>query len=118
MSVSAKDKIDVSLISKPSDLFGKELLPECKFESEYGKLKFNPILVPDFSNNKIEFENLTKHLEEIKTFIKEEDLLKKSEIIESILEPVLINFGHLMIVPDFKKYFLFINILSASVQFS
>ena len=73
MSVSAKDKIDVSLISQPSDLFGKEILPECKFESEFGKLKFNAIIVPDFSNDKIELENLTKHLDEIKNFIKEED---------------------------------------------
>ena len=110
--------ISTSSISQPSDLLGKEILPECTFESEYGKLKLSAIVVPDFSKDKIQLDKLTEQFDKIKAFIKEEDLLKKSEIIESILEPVLINFGHLMIVPDFKKYLLFINILSASVQFS
>lgn len=113
----AKDKIDVSLISQPSDLFGKEILPECIFESEYGKLKFNAIIVPDFSKDKIELEILTKHLDDIKTFIKEEDLLKKVTIINSILKPAPINFGRMIVVFDLKKSSLFLNILRASIEF-
>ena len=50
------ESTDISSISQPSDLFGREILPECIFESEYGKLKFNAVVVPDFSKDKIEFE--------------------------------------------------------------
>ena len=64
-----KDKIDVSLISQPSDLFGRELLSECTFESEYGKLKFNAIVVPDFSKDEIELKMLTENLDKIKAFL-------------------------------------------------
>ena len=112
------DKIDISLLSKPSDLFGKEILPECTFESDYGKLKFNKIVVPDFSQDKIELEMLTEHFDKIKTFIKEEDLLKKSGIIDSILESSPdVAVGRIMVRLDLKKSFLFINILRASIKF-
>lgn len=77
IDINKSNKIDVSLLSQPSDLFGKEILPECSFESEYGILKFNVIVVPDFSNDKVELESLTNHFDKIKAFIKEEDLLKK-----------------------------------------
>jgi hypothetical protein len=80
MSVFALKSTDISTISQPSDLFGKEILPECTFESEYGKLKFNAVIVPDFSKDKIELELLTKHFDDIKAFMKEDDLLKKSKI--------------------------------------
>ena len=50
------DKIDVSSILQLSDLFGKEILPECIFESEFGKLKFNAVVIPDFSKDKVELE--------------------------------------------------------------
>lgn len=83
-NINDSNKTDISLLSQLSDLFGKELLPECSFESEYGKLKFNAIIVPDFSNDEIEVKTLTKHFDKIKAFIKEEDLLKKSVIIDSI----------------------------------
>ena len=53
IKISPMDKIDASSILHPSDLFGKEILPECTFESEYGKLKFNSIIVSDFSRDKI-----------------------------------------------------------------
>ena len=61
-----KDKIDVYLISQPS---GRELLSECTFESEYGKLKFNAIIVPDFSKDEIELKMLTENLDKIKAFL-------------------------------------------------
>jgi hypothetical protein len=77
-----------SSILQPSDLFGKEILPECTFESEYGKLKFNAVVVPDFSKDKIELELLTKQFDDIKAFMKEEDLLKKRTIaVRLFLEP-------------------------------
>ena len=41
------DKIKASSILQLSDLFGKEILPECIFENEYGKLKFYAVVVPD-----------------------------------------------------------------------
>ena len=118
ININNNNKIDISLLSQPSDLFGKELLPECTFESEYGILKFNSIVVPDFSNNKVELESLTKHFDQIKAFIKEEDLLKKSGIIDSIFEYVPhATFGRVTFGLDLTKSFLFINILRASVKF-
>ena len=66
-------------ISSPSDSFGKEILPEYTIESEYGTLKFNPIIVPDFSNNIEEFENFKICFNEIKKFIFEKDLLEKGD---------------------------------------
>lgn len=77
---SATDKIDVSSILQPSDLFGQEILPECTFESEYGKLKFKSVFIPDFSKDEIELELLTRQFGDIKAFMKENDFLKKSEI--------------------------------------
>ena len=109
---------DVSSISQPSDLFGKEILPECTFESEYGKLKFNAVVVPDFSKNKMELELLTKYFDDIKAFMKESDLLKKSEIIEPIFGFVPhVTFGRVTYGLDLTKSSLFINILRASIQF-
>ena len=80
MGVFAMKNTDISQISKPSDLLGKEILPESIFESEYGKLKFKAAIVPDFSENKVQLELLTKQFDEIKAFMKEDDLLKKSKI--------------------------------------
>ena len=120
-SVSAMDKIDVSSILQPSDLFGKEILPECTFESEYGKLKFNAVFVPDFSNDKIELELLTRQFDDIKAFIKEEDLLKKSAIAKKISEKVyshvseLINKGVIQYWCNEKCGFR--NILHTNVSF-
>ena len=78
------DKIDVSSISQPSELFGKKILPE----SEYGKLTFNAVVVPDFSKDEIELELLTKDFDDIKTFMKEDDLPKKSDIPTQVYENV------------------------------
>ena len=86
--------------------------------SEYGKLKFNAVIVPDFSKNKIELELLTKHLDAIEDFMKKEDLLKKSEIIDSIFGFVPhVTFGRVTAGLDLTKSSLFINILRASIRF-
>ena len=66
-------------MSSPSDFFGKEILPGCTVESEYGTLKFNPIIVPDFSNNHEEFESFKLCFNDIKKFITEKDLLEKGD---------------------------------------
>ena len=60
--------------------FGKEILPECTIESEYGTLKLNSIIVPDFSDNEVEFKRFEKYFDSIKVFMKEDDLLKNNEI--------------------------------------
>lgn len=86
--------------------------------SEYWKLKFNAVIVPDFSKDKVELELLTKHLEAIKAFMKEDDLLKKSEIIDCIFGfAPHVTFGRVKFDLDFTKFFLFINILRASILF-
>ena len=120
-SASAMDKIDVSSILQPSDLFGKEILPECTFESEYGKLKFKAVVIPDFSNDKIELELLTRQFDDIKAFIKEEDFLKKSAIAKQISEKVLSHVSEL-INKSVTEYWCyekcdFRNILLANVSF-
>ena len=112
------DSTDISSISEVSDLFGKEILPECTFESEYGKLKLNAVVVPDFSKNKIELEYLTKHFEAIKALMKEDDLVKKNEIIDSIFGFVPhVKFGMVTVGLDLTKSYLFINILRSSIKF-
>ena len=120
-SASAMDKIDVSSILQPSDLFGKEILPECTFESEYGKLKFKAVVIPDFSNDKIELELLTRQFDDIKAFIKETDLLKKSSIAKQISEKVLLHVSEL-INKNVIQYWAyekcdFRNILRANISF-
>ena len=63
-------------------------------------------------------EHLTKHFDSIKAFIKEDDLLKKSEIIDSIFVFVPhITFGRVTAGLDLTKSSLFINILRASIRF-
>ena len=71
-------------------------MPECTFESEYGKLKFKAVVIPDFSNDKIELELLTRQFDDIKAFIKEKDLLKKSSIAKQISEKVLLHASELV----------------------
>jgi len=88
------------------------------FESEYGKLKFNAVVVPDFSKDKVELKFLTEHFEDIKSLMKEDNLLKKSEIIDSIFGFVPhVTFGKVTFVLDLTKSSLFINILRASIRF-
>ena len=80
MGICATKSADISPISKPSDLFGKEILPECTFESEYGKLKLSAVVVPDLSENKAQLELLAKQFDDIKALMKEDDILNKSKI--------------------------------------
>ena len=70
---------NIDKISSPSDLIGMELLPEYTSESEYGVLKFNPIVIPDFSNNDEEFEYFEMCFNDIKKFITEKNLLEKGD---------------------------------------
>ena len=81
-------------------------------------MKVSIVVIPDFSKNKVEWEILTKQFDNMKAFMKENDLLKKSKIVDSFFfetfPPIAIG-G--IICPQFKKSFLFINILRASVQF-
>ena len=37
-------------IKQSSDLYGREILPECTFESEYGKLTLSIAIIPNFSS--------------------------------------------------------------------
>ena len=81
-------------------------------------MKFNAVVVPDFSKDKIELELLTKHFDDIKAFMKEDDLLKKSEFIDSIFDFVPhVTFGKVTAGLDLTKSSLFINILRASFLF-
>ena len=43
-----------------SYLFGKEIFPEITFESQYGKLTFSQVIIPDFSKNEKAFDYLKK----------------------------------------------------------
>ena len=56
------------------------MLPGYTTESEYGVLKFNPIVVPDFSSNDEEFESFKMCFNDIKKFIIEKDLFEKGDI--------------------------------------
>lgn len=58
-------------------MFGKEILPG--YTSDYGTLKFKPIIVPDFSNNLEEFESFKLCFNDIKKFLIEKDLLEKGD---------------------------------------
>ena len=74
-------KVDsIDKMSSPSDLFGKEILSWYIAENEYGVLKFNPIVVPDVSNNKEEFESFKVYFNDIKKFMIEKDLLEKGNL--------------------------------------
>ena len=59
-----------------SKLFGKEILPECTFESEYGKLKFNSVIVPYFPD-KASNKNFEQIFFMLKALMRKRDLLKK-----------------------------------------
>ena len=74
------EKFPLSGIKEPSDLFRKEILPECTFESKYGKLTMKSIVVPDFSNDEKGLHRLKEEFDNIKSFITEKDLNKKGEI--------------------------------------
>ena len=74
------EKFSLSEIKQPSDLFGREIFPECTFESKYGKLTIISVIVPDFSNDEKGFNRLKEEFNNIKSFITETNLGKKGEI--------------------------------------
>ena len=71
---------------QPSDLYGREILPECTFESEYGKLTVSHVIVPDFSNDEKGSIRFKEEFDNIKSFIEEKDFSKKLKIAELIHE--------------------------------
>ena len=73
-------------ITQPSDLYGQEILPECTFESEYGKLILGSVVVPDFSSDEKGAVRLKEEFDYLKSFIEEKELSKKQEIVERVHE--------------------------------
>jgi hypothetical protein len=71
-------------ITQPSDFFGLEILPECTFESEYGKLTLEHVIVPDFSTDEKGGVRLKEEFDNLKSFIEEKEISKKMSIAESI----------------------------------
>ena len=83
-NIFAMEKFPLSEIKQPSDLFGREILPECTFESKYGKLTMKSVVVPDFSNDEKGLNRLKEEFDNIKSFMSETDLEKKGEIAKKI----------------------------------
>ena len=83
---SIKEKHISPEITKPSDLFGLEILSECTFESEYGKLTLSPVVVPDFSSDEKGAIRLKEEFENLKLFIAEKEFSRKEDIAKIIYE--------------------------------
>jgi len=81
---SIKENHITKEITQPSDLFGQEILSECTFESEYGKLTLGPVLVPDFSSDEKGAVRLKEEFENLKLFIAEKDFPRKGDIVKLI----------------------------------
>ena len=79
-----ENKQIIPQIISPSDLFGLEIFPENKFESEYGILTLSPVIIPDFSNDEKGFIRLKEEFDYFKSFLSETDLMKKLEIAKQI----------------------------------
>lgn len=99
-------------IIQPSDLFGLEILPECTFESEYGKLTIRPVFVPDFSTDEKGSASFKKEFDNLKSFIEEKDLSKKLGVIDRIHKNELSSFI------DPSGYLIFSEYESRSINFS
>ncbi|MBQ3944980.1 MAG: hypothetical protein II670_05135 [Alphaproteobacteria bacterium] len=76
-------------IDKPEDLFGKTILPEQEVNSEYGTLRFNKIVVPDFSCKKDDFELLSANFNGIKKIVSTNDLLEKYDVAMRLVKSVM-----------------------------
>ena len=76
-------------IDKPEDLFGKTILPEQEVNSEYGTLKFNEIVIPDFSCKKDDFELLSANFNDIKKIVETNDLLEKYDVAMGLVKSVM-----------------------------
>ena len=83
---SIKEKHISPEITKPSDLFGLEILSECTFESEYGKLTLSPVVVPDFSSDEKGAIRLKEEFENLKLFIAEKEFSRKGDVAELVCE--------------------------------
>ena len=77
---SIKEKHISPEITQPSDLFGLEILSECTFESEYGKLTLSPVVVPDFSSDEKGAIRLKEEFENLKLFIAEKEFSRKGDM--------------------------------------
>ena len=71
-------------INQPSDLFYFEIIPEITFQSQYGKLTLDKVIVPDFSSDEKGLIRLSEEFANLKSFISEKNLKKKFEISEVI----------------------------------
>ena len=80
------EKHESQKLTQPSDLYGREILSECTFESEYGKLTLGRVVIPDFSDDEKGTIRLTEEFDNLKSFIEEKDLLRKLNIAEHIHE--------------------------------
>ena len=98
----AKEEKSSKEITNPSNLFGYELLPECTFESEYGKLIVTQVIVPDFSSDEKNYILLKEEFDNLKSFITEKDLSKKLSIVEKIYDNIF-----LPLTPEGKFKFSF-----------
>ena len=58
----------------------KTIIPEQVIESKYGSLKFNPIVMPDFSENKSELEFSNNHFKDILEIVETDDLFRKHDV--------------------------------------
>lgn len=117
------EKHDSQEISQPSDLFGLEILPECTFESEYGKLTLGHVIVPNFSSDEKGSIRLKEEFENLKSFIKEKDPSRKGEISDKIFENEFsaMNYDGELILSNSasrssETFSEFINYLKASMR--
>lgn len=117
------EKHESQEIAQPSDLFGREILPECTFESEYGKLTLGSVIVPDFSSDEKGSVRLKEEFDNLKSFIKEKDLSRKGDIADQIFENEFsgVNQDGELIVSNSasrssETFSEFINFLKASIR--
>ena len=103
-------------ITQPSDLFGREILPECTFESEYGKLALGRVVVPDFSTDEKGSVRLKEEFNNLKSFTEEKELSRKLGIADQIYKNEL-----QLVFSDFdtrnsEAFSEFSDLLKASVR--
>ena len=74
------EKDSIEEIKQPSDLFGYEIIKDCTFESEYGKLTLSPLFIPDFSSDEKGSIRLKEEFENLKLFIAEKEFSRKGDM--------------------------------------
>ena len=103
-------KNDIQEIENPKDIFGKEILPEITFESQYGKLTFSRVIIPDFSKNERAFDYLKEDFLIITSITSVKDLLYKWKKVK------LLIFFYYNYQRYSDEYFSFIDILKANIK--